>query len=181
MSIIDDILKHNREFVQNKQYRSFITDKYPNKKVAILSCMDSRLTELLPAALNIKNGDAKIIKNAGAIISHPFGSVMRSLLVAIYILGIEYVLIIGHTDCGMQGLDAKDLIDKMLKRGIPPQKIESVMGQGIDIYDWLKGFDDVNSSVAASVQLIKNHPLIPKDIHVYGFIMDPITGELSVV
>ena len=53
--------------------------------------MDTRLTELLPAALGIKNGDVKIIKNAGGTITHPFGSAMRSLLVAIYELGIREV------------------------------------------------------------------------------------------
>ena len=75
--------------------------------------MDTRLTELLPAALNFKNGDIKIIKNAGAVITHPFGSVMRSLLVAIYQLEIEEILIIGHYDCGMQGLEPSELIEKI--------------------------------------------------------------------
>lgn len=79
--MIDDILKYNQEFVANKGYEKFITNKYPDKKIAILSCMDTRLTELLPAALGVKNGDVKMIKNAGGIISHPFGSVIRSLLV----------------------------------------------------------------------------------------------------
>lgn len=51
--------------------------------------MDTRLTELLPAALGIRNGDVKIIKNAGGVISHPFGSVIRSLMVAIYELGVK--------------------------------------------------------------------------------------------
>ena len=80
--MINEILKYNKEFVANKGYEKFITNKYPDKKIAILSCMDTRLTELLPAALGIKNGDVKMIKNAGGIISHPFGSVIRSLLVA---------------------------------------------------------------------------------------------------
>ena len=62
--------------------------------------MDTRLTELLPAALGIHNGDVKIIKNAGAVISHPFGSVIRSLLVAIIELGVEEVMVIAHSDCG---------------------------------------------------------------------------------
>ena len=74
--MIDELLKFNREFVKSKGYERFITNKYPDKKIAIVSCMDTRLTELLPAALGIKNGDVKIIKNAGAIISHPFGSVV---------------------------------------------------------------------------------------------------------
>ena len=57
--------------------------------------MDTRLTELLPAALGLKNGDAKIIKNAGGVITHPYGSVVRSLLVAILELGVEQVIAAG--------------------------------------------------------------------------------------
>ena len=71
--MVEEILAFNEQFVEKKGYEKFITNKYPDKKLAILSCMDTRLTELLPAALGLKNGDAKIIKNAGAVISHPFG------------------------------------------------------------------------------------------------------------
>ena len=80
--MLEEILEFNKKFVENRGYEKYITNKYPDKKIAILSCMDTRLTELLPAALGIHNGDVKIIKNAGAVISHPFGSVIRSLLVA---------------------------------------------------------------------------------------------------
>ena len=59
--MIDQILEYNKTFVDRKDYEKFITDKYPDKKLAVLSCMDTRLTELLPAALGLKNGDAKII------------------------------------------------------------------------------------------------------------------------
>lgn len=64
--MIEDILAYNKQFVAEKGYEEFVTDKYPNKKLAIVTCMDTRLIELLPAALGIKNGDAKIIKNAAA-------------------------------------------------------------------------------------------------------------------
>ena len=64
-----------------------------------MTCMDTRLVELLPATLGLKNGDVKIIKNAGAVISNPFGSVVRSLLIAIFELGVEEIMVIGHTDC----------------------------------------------------------------------------------
>ena len=57
--MIEDILEYNKRFVENKGYEKYITNKYPDKKIAILSCMDTRLTELLPAALGIKNGDVK--------------------------------------------------------------------------------------------------------------------------
>lgn len=67
--MIQDILEYNKKFVENKEYECYQAGKYPEKKLAILSCMDTRLTELLPAALGIKDGDAKIIKNAGAVIT----------------------------------------------------------------------------------------------------------------
>lgn len=87
--IIEEIIKYNENFVASKAYEKYITSKYPDKKLAILSCMDTRLTELLPAALGLKNGDAKLIKNAGGLVVSPFDSAMRSLLVAIYELGVE--------------------------------------------------------------------------------------------
>ncbi len=59
--MIDQILQYNQRFVEERYYEKYITDKYPDKKLAVLSCMDTRLTELLPAALGLKNGDAKII------------------------------------------------------------------------------------------------------------------------
>lgn len=79
---LDEILLFNEKFVNNKLYEEYVATKRPEKKLVILSCMDTRLTELLPKAMNIKNGDAKIIKNAGATITHPFGSIVRSILVA---------------------------------------------------------------------------------------------------
>ena len=58
----DQIIDYNKTFVAEKGYERFLTSKYPDKKLSVLSCMDTRLTELLPAALSLKNGDAKIIK-----------------------------------------------------------------------------------------------------------------------
>ena len=104
--MIKEILEYNKQFVEEKKYEKYKTSKYPDKKIAILSCMDTRLTELLPAALGIKNGDVKIIKNAGGVVSHAFGSVVRSLLVAIFELGVEEIMVIGHTDCGVQHINS---------------------------------------------------------------------------
>lgn len=69
--MINEIMEYNKKFVENKAYEPYLTSKYPDKKLAILTCMDTRLIELLPAALGLKNGDAKIIKNAGGVITHP--------------------------------------------------------------------------------------------------------------
>jgi len=92
------MLEHNHRFVTTNSYKPYLTDRFPYKKLVIVTCMDTRLTQLLPAALDLKNGDAKIIKVAGAMVAHPFGSVMRSILVACYALGAENILVIGHHD-----------------------------------------------------------------------------------
>lgn len=66
--MIDDVLNFNREFVKNKGYEKYITNKFPDKKIAIVTCMDTRLTELLPAALGFKNGDVKVIKDRKSVV-----------------------------------------------------------------------------------------------------------------
>ena len=145
--MIDEIMEYNRKFVENKGYEPYLTSKYPDKKLAILTWMDTRLLELLPAALGIKNGDAKIIKNAGGVIVHPYGSVVRSLLVGILELGVEEVMVIGHTDCGVQGMDGSEMLDMLVERGIDQQHIDIVRHSGIDLERWLGGFESVESSV----------------------------------
>lgn len=177
--MIDEIMEYNRKFVENKGYEPYLTSKYPDKKLAILTCMDTRLLELLPAALGIKNGDAKIIKNAGGVIVHPYGSVVRSLLVGILELGVEEVMVIGHTDCGVQGMDGSEMLDMLVERGIDQQHIDIVRHSGIDLERWLGGFESVESSVHETVRSLKEHPLMPKDVRISGFIMDSATGELT--
>lgn len=179
--MIEEILNYNKLFVEQKEYDKYITNKYPDKKIAIVSCMDTRLIELLPAALGIKNGDAKIIKNAGGIISHPFGSAMRSLLIGIYELEVQEILVIGHTDCGARCTESHKMIEKMKGRGITQQNIDMVKYCGIDFDSWLGGFMDLDTSIKKSVELIRKHPLVPEDIQVYGLIIDSVTGELKLV
>lgn len=181
MNKLEEILKFNKSFVENKEYDKYITSKVPNKKLVILSCMDTRLTELLPKAMNIKNGDVKLIKNAGASIMHPFGSIMRSVIVAVYEFKADEVMVVGHYDCGMSHLNADKVLEKALERGISQDVIKTLCNSGIDIKKWLHGFNSVEESVKESVELIKNHPLLPKDIFVHGLIIDPETGKLDIV
>lgn len=179
--MINEILKFNREFVAEKGYEPYLTDKYPDKKIAIVSCMDTRLTKLLPAALGLRNGDVKIIKNAGGVITTPFDSTMRSLLVGVYELGVEEIMIVGHTDCGVQGMDGEEMLHLMRRRGIDDEHISLMKHCGIDLEKWLHGFDNVNEAVRETVDLVRNHPLMPADVTVRGYIMDSTTGGLSEV
>jgi carbonic anhydrase len=82
MTLLHDILEFNKTFVENREYEKYDRNKMPKKRMVILTCMDTRLLELLPKAINVSNGDVKTVKNAGAIVSHPFGSIMRSILLA---------------------------------------------------------------------------------------------------
>ena len=177
--MIEDMLRFNKEFVRTGEYKKFATSKFPDKRIAIVTCMDTRLIELLPAALGIKIGDVKMIKNAGATITNPFDSTVRSLLVAIYELGVNEIMIIGHTGCGVQGMDANEMLDLMRERGIPEEHINLMMHCGIDLKSWLHGFEDTPSAIAETVDLVRNHPLVPADITVRGYIMDSVTGELN--
>ncbi|MFD0590430.1 beta-class carbonic anhydrase [Paenibacillus sp. GCM10027627] len=181
MSIVPQLVSFNKKFVQEKQYEAYLTDKFPEKKIAILTCMDTRLVELLPKALNLRNGDAKFIKNAGAILTQPFGSAMRSILIAVYELGAREVLVIGHHGCGMTNLDAKSMIDKFPAHGIDPLAVETLEHAGIKMEKFLKSFSSSEEGVMHSVRMIRNHPLFPKAIPVHGFVIDPVTGELEVI
>ena len=118
MNRLQEVLEYNKKFVEQKGYEKYITSKHPDKKMVILTCMDARLTDLLPKAMNIKNGDAKIIKNAGATIAHPFGSAMRSIIVAIYEFNAEDVFIVAHKGCGMSNLDTSLFIKTIINRGV---------------------------------------------------------------
>ena len=177
--MIEEIIKHNREFVAAKGYEKFMTSKYPDKRIAIVTCMDTRLVELLPPALGLRNGDVKIIKNAGGTITNPFDSTMRSLLVAVYELGVNEIMVIGHTECGVQGMDSGEMLELMRHRGISDEHISLMRHCGIDLDSWLHGFDDTGEAVRETVDLISRHPLMPADVRTAGYIMDSTTGYLS--
>ena len=156
--MIDDILEFNRRFVREKGYEPYITTKYPDRKLAIVTCMDTRLTELLIAAMGLRNGDAKIIE-----------------------LGVEDVMVVGHTDCGAQHISGPDMVEAMRARGILERSIEACRYFDVDFDKWLCGFDSVEESVRRSVAVLRNHPLIPEDVRISGFIIDSVTGELTEV
>lgn len=176
------ILQANEEFVKNQVYKAYQTDKFPAKRMVILTCMDTRLVELLEKAMGISQGQAKIIRVAGAQVHHPFGSVMHSILIAVHMLGADEVIVVGHHDCGMQSVERNTFVEKLIQRGISRKTINIMEHAGVDLERWLHKFDNVYDSVRDTVSIIENHPFLAEaGIPVHGLVIDPHTGKLELV
>jgi carbonic anhydrase len=151
------------------------------RRIVIVTCMDPRLKSLLAPALGLSEGEAFIVKNAGAVITHPFGGITRSVFVALYELGAEEVFIIGHRDCGMTKLSSAAMVAKMVARGVTRQALVTLQYSGANLQGWLSGFPSVEDSIYNSVDVIRNHPLCPLDVPVHGLVIDPATGKLELL
>ena len=180
--LLEEMLEYNEFFVKFKEYEKYQTeDKYPAKRVVMFTCMDTRLVELSTKSLNLSSGDVKVVKNAGAILTHPFGSIMRSLVIAVHMLKADEIIVMGHYDCGMQQIDTDVILEKIKDRGITEETLNILQYSGIDLNAWLHGFDDVKESVRHDVDMITNHPLIPKDVPVHGLVINPHDGKVDLV
>lgn len=178
--MITDILEFNRKFTADGGALPYRTGKYPSRKLAVLSCMDTRLTELLPAALGLQIGEAKMIRNAGGRIVSPYDDTVRSLLVAVAELGAQEIMVIGHTDCGVCGMNWETVKDHLRARGVTEGALREAEEnrENVDLTSWFTGFQNSREEIAATAELLRRHPLLPPDVAVYGFVMDTETGEL---
>lgn len=179
MRLLDEIMQANQVFLSTNQtsLRQRSIPKVPRRNIAIFTCMDSRLVELLEPAMGISRGDAHVLKNAGNTLADPRGGVVRSLVVSVYTLGVEEILVVGHRDCGMAEVSADKLKEAMLARGIPAEDIERIR----EMDEWLGAFADPEDNVRKVVSLIRSSPLIPKDVPIHGLIMEPNRGALTVL
>ena len=136
----------------------------PNKKVAVLACMDARLD---PAkALGLQEGCAHVIRNAGGVVSE---DALRSLAISQNLLGTEEIVLIHHTDCGMLTFTDDELADKLeAETGSRPT--------------WrAHSFTSLEGDVRSGIETIKGDPFIPNADSVRGFVYDVKTGELTEV
>ena len=119
MTILENVLEDNKKFVESFEGEEM--SHHAQKKLAILTCMDCRLIDFFEPALGLERGDAKIVRNAGNSIVGE--DAIRSIAAALYNLGAEEVMVVGHTECGMAGADAEALKEKMIARGIKEEDI----------------------------------------------------------
>ena len=152
----------------------------PGRHFAILTCMDARLDPAKYAGL--AEGDAHVIRNAGGRASD---DAIRSLVISYKLLGTREWFVIHHTDCGMLTFTdeiMRGLLGKSLDTSTVDEKgwHDKGRGSGTDeakYIDWLT-ISDLAASVVEDVKRIRNHPLVPGRIPIYGYIYDVKTGEL---
>ena len=182
MNLLNEILRHNREFLDSTSQEHGderpTVSKVPTREIAILTCMDTRLVNFMEQALGIERGHAKVIKSAGNSISGMFDSVVRSLLVCIYELGVSEIFVIGHYECGMAKTTSESLTTAMLSRGVSPDAIQMIRHE---LEHWADGFSHPVDNVQETVSMLRMNPLIPKDVTVHGLMMHPNSGEVEVV
>jgi carbonic anhydrase len=164
MSIIDEALKNNETYARNFKLDSLPMP--PGKKLAILACMDARLS--VEQVLGLKTGDAHIIRNAGGIVTE---DAIRSLLISHYLLGTQEFMVINHTDCGMLTFKDADLL----------QRLEREKGVSVMSPSHFHAFENIEANVRRQMGRIKSHHWIPREIPVRGFIYDVKTGKLNEV
>jgi carbonic anhydrase len=175
----DEVLTANRAYVDSFGARAELALP-PARRFAILPCMDARLDPAKYAGLS--EGDAHVIRNAGGRASD---DAIRSLVISYKLLGTAEWFVIHHTDCGMEFFTdevIRDLLAQSLETAaLGPNGFYDVgRGPGSPegaYIDWLTIADQLGS-VTDDVRRIRNHPLVPSSIAIYGYVYDVRTGRL---
>ena len=135
----------------------------PQRQVAVLSCMDTRI-DLFPM-LGLQRGDAHIIRNAGGLVTE---DAIRSLSASQRLLGTREIVVVMHEGCGLHGASEDAFAEALSADGVLPT--------------WRLGaFDDIEATLQSSLQRLRTSPELPYRDHVRGFVFDPETGSLREV
>ena len=162
-SQFDDFLQANQVFASG--YADPHLRGRAARGLAIVTCMDSRIDPL--AMVGVQRGDAKILRNAGARVTD---DVLRTLVLAVHLLGVERIMIVAHTDCRMASQTEENLHAEILaSSGLDTRSIEF----GV--------IEDQYAVLAKDVQRVRSSPFLPADLPVIGCRYDLGTGLLSVL
>jgi carbonic anhydrase len=182
-NVLDEVLATNAIYAANFGEKANLPSM-PTRHFAILTCMDSRID---PAKLaGLSEGDAHVIRNAGARASE---DALRSLIISYKLLGTREWFIIPHTQCGMAYF-TDEIMQELLAESLSPAVRDqdgnwknTGAGPGSTYaknIDWLT-IKDTTQTLLSDIEYIRKHPLVPKDINIYGYIFDVKTGQLNEV
>ncbi len=163
MTGFDDVLAANADYAAS--YADAGIAGRAARGLAVVTCMDSRISPL--EMLGLDKGDAKILRNAGARVT---GDVLRTLVLATHLLGVERVMVVPHTDCKMASATDEQVHESI--RASAGTDTRSLRFETIP---------DQRATLAADVQRIRSSPYLPKGLAVVGAIYDVRTGKLEVV
>ena len=179
MSVLNDVLAANASYAADFGDKGSLALP-PARRFAILTCMDARLDPAKYAGL--AEGDAHVIRNAGGRASD---DAIRSLVISYKLLGTAEWFVIHHTDCGMEFF-TNDVMSGLLSSSLETAQLGAGgftdVGRGPGstegrYINWLT-IADAEGSVVEDVSRIRNHPLVPANIPVYGYIYDVRSGRL---
>lgn len=159
----DDLLAANKEYQKSFKYSELTGEA--KKGLAIVTCMDSRINPL--SVVGMRSGDAKILRNAGARVTE---DVLRTLVLATYLLGVQRILVMPHTDCRMAKGEESE-IHELIEReyGVDTRSLE------------FRTVTNASAALATDIQRIRSYPLLPKFVTVGGAIYDVKSGAISAV
>lgn len=161
-SPFDDVLAANAAYAE-----SFADTGRPGRAaagLAVVTCMDSRISPL--PMLGLRDGDAKILRNAGARVTD---DVLRTLVLAVHLLGVERVMVVAHTDCRMSSVNDEQV----------HEAIASSAGLDTRSLDF-RTITDQRATLASDVQRIRSSPYLPAGLPVVGAIYDVHSGRLEI-
>jgi carbonic anhydrase len=179
--ILDEVLSANAAYAGDFGERAGLAVP-PARRFAILTCMDARLDPAKFAGL--AEGDAHVVRNAGGRASD---DAIRSLVISCKLLGTREWFVVHHTECGMETF-SDEVMRQLLASSLETASYDGTWrdaGQGPgssegEFVDWL-AIRDRKESLVADVRRLRNHPLVPRTIPIYGFIYDVKTGRLEEV
>jgi carbonic anhydrase len=158
--IFDELMEHNKGYAQRFDLGHLQTP--PVKKLAILTCMDSRMD--LEQLLGLRVGDAHMIRNAGGIATD---DAIRSLILSTHLLGTRAIAVIQHTQCGLMSITDEEF----------RWRLSTETGRDASHLEF-HAFRDIDQNIAEQVLRIRRHPFLPKQIQVRGYAYDVATGAL---
>jgi len=179
MSVLKEVLSANDSYVSSFGNRGSLALP-PARQFAILTCMDARLDPAKYAGLS--EGDAHVIRNAGG---RATDDAIRSLVISYKLLGTKEWFVIHHSNCGMEFF-TNDVMSGLLNSSLETAALgadgftDIGKGPGSSEGKYINWhtITDNPKSVVEDVSRIRNHPLVPKNIPIYGYIYDVTTGQL---
>ncbi len=161
MGDFDDVLAANETYAQT--YQDEGKPGRAAQHLAVVTCMDSRIDPL--SMLGLEKGDAKILRNAGGRVTD---DVLRTLVLAVHLLGVDRVMVVAHTDCRMTKVTDEQVHEEMARRGLDTRSIE------------FRTVSNQTDELRMHVQKIRSWPYLPAELAVVGCIYDVRTGLLDV-